>query len=181
MEKCPVCHKEFIDKAELKHKTIFLCLRDGLYELEKGLLKPMKYPCPKCGVYYLPYKHEDGYAYMCCPADGVFRTSIRVSFNFRKFCSKIASKPNRDPSYYTPGENKIRKLLIDKGLKEGKDFHHNYKFEIVANNRKRHYWVDFYLKDYGVVLEYSPSIWHRMWNREKSDRMKYKLLSDMGI
>jgi len=179
--KCPICNNEFSDEANLKHKTIYLCERDGLFELVDNKLRPMMYPCPKCGMYYAPFKHENGYAYMNCMEHGVFKTSIKVSFNFRKFCSEVASKPNRDPNYYTPGEDKIRKMLVTKGLKEGKDFHHNYRIMIKIGNRKRYYWVDFYLQDYGAVLEYSPSIWHCMWNRELSDSIKYKILSDMGI
>jgi len=179
--KCPICNEEFTEQANLKYKTIFLCEKDGLFELTENGLSPMSYPCPKCGKYFLPYKHENGYAYMKCPVHGEFRTSIRVSFNFRKFCSEVASKPNRDPSYYTPGENTIRRKLVAKGLIENKDFFHNYRILATNNGQKHYYWLDFYLPSFGVAIEYSPSVWHCLWNRRASDNLKYSLLSKMGI
>lgn len=124
----------------------------------------VEYPCPKCGTYTKPYMHSrDGFAYMICPKCNVqYKTSVAVSANFRKFCSKVGSAPNRSPSYYTSSEEKVRYFLQNRGLLEGLDFFHNARVGPFKNekNRKVYYWVDFAIPKYKLIIEVSPSIWH---------------------
>lgn len=139
----------------------------------------MTYPCPECGTYNKPYMHtKDGYAYMLCKNCKVqYKTSTKVSANFRKFCSKIASKPNKSQSYYTSLELKVKRILLKLGYREGIDFIHN----CMIPNGKVKYYVDFYLPKESLVIECSPSIWHNMWNREESDRRKMEFLMSEGL
>ena len=139
----------------------------------------VSYPCPRCGHYEKPYMYSrDGYAYMLCPKCNVqYRTSTKVSANFRKFCSKIAQKPNRSQSYYTSTELKVRKLLEDNGYVQGRDFWHNIMFE---KDKRHRYWVDFIIPDEKLILEVNPTVWHRLWSREKSDNKKFEFLESLG-
>lgn len=137
-----------------------------------------KFPCPICGIYTEPYMvTKTGISMMECKEHGLYQTSNKVSKNFRKFCSKIASHPNRSQSYYTPLEAKVRDILLGAGYKIGKDFIHNCLFR----NCKSIYFVDFYLPREDLILECSPKIWHSLWNRRASDEKKYKFLSDLGL
>lgn len=143
----------------------------------------LKYPCPKCGRYYLPYMHDrDRRAFMICPEHGQFRTSVAVSANFRKFCSKVGSAPNRSPTYYTSSEQRVRRFLLNHGLIEGLDFFHNARLGpfVNGNGRKVYYWADFVVPSKKLVIEANPSIWHRMWNREEADQRKIKHLLELG-
>lgn len=136
------------------------------------------YPCPKCGRYYTPYMHtRDGYALMICEEHGQYKTSVRVSANFRKFCSKIARKPNRSQSYYTSTEALVRKVLEDNGYRQGRDFFHNIMIE---KDKRSKYYVDFLLPSENLIIEVDPSVWHNMWNRNSSDSKKYSYLESLG-
>jgi very-short-patch-repair endonuclease len=138
----------------------------------------IKYPCPKCGQYFEPFMHtSEGYACMECPDHGLFKTSVKVSKNFRIFCSKIARKPNRTQGYYTPGEQRIREFLLSQGLREGIDFIHNCRIK----GEKSYYWADFYLPHLYLVIEYSPEVWHKMWGRKESDQRKREFLESNGL
>jgi len=139
----------------------------------------MTYPCPHCGTYNLPYMHtKSGIAYMLCSNCGVqYKTSTKVSANFRKLCSRVGSKPNRSQGYYTPLEKKVKRLLEKCGYREGIDYIHNVR---VRNGRK-YYWCDFYIPKEDLIIECSPSIWHTRWNREKSDEEKYGFLMSNGL
>lgn len=150
---------------------------------EKVPTELVAYPCPKCGKYYVPYMHtKDGYALMICEEHGQYKTSVQVSANFRKFCSKVGSAPNRDPHYYTSSEEKILRFLRRRGLIEGLDFTHNTRIGPFINEKghKVFYWVDFIIPQYKLILEASPQIWHKMWNREKADERKAKFLTPLG-
>lgn len=144
----------------------------------------VEYPCPKCGTYTKPYMHSrDGFAYMICPKCNVqYKTSVAVSANFRKFCSKVGSAPNRSPSYYTSSEEKVRYFLQNRGLLEGLDFFHNARVGPFKNekNRKVYYWVDFAIPKYKLIIEVSPNVWHRLWNREEADERKNIILTNLG-
>jgi len=142
----------------------------------KNITQYVTYPCPKCGTYNLPYMHNrDGYAFMLCSKCNVqYKTSTRVSASFRKFCSKVARQPNRDPTYYTSTEKKVKKLLDEFKYREGLDYFHNVR----VKNGKRYYWLDFVIPLEHKVIEVSPSIWHRMWNRQSSDKRKYQFLQN---
>lgn len=134
-----------------------------------------KFPCPICGRYYEPYMvSKKGVAMMECDEHGLFQTSVKVSKNFRVFCSKIAQGDTRSQGHYTSGEEKIRQYLLSKGLREGFDFIHNCR----VSNGSGYYWLDFYIPRRDLVLEYSPSIWHEMWNRQSSEEKKYSFLQE---
>jgi len=136
----------------------------------------VKYPCPKCGTYYEPVKHIGQYAYMDCKEHGLFKTSKKVSLHFREFCSKIARQPNRNPNHYTSDELKVKQILDEFNLIENLDYFHNPRVRL----NKRYYWLDFVLPKVNWIIEVSPRIWHRMWNREEGDKRKYKGLSKLG-
>lgn len=143
-----------------------------------------KYPCLVCGKYFLPYLHTtNGYALMICPKDGQYRTSVQVSANFRKFCKKLGSAPNRKQSYYTSSEEKVRQFLLDKGLIEGLGFFHNSRIGpfINDNGHKVYYWLDFVIPRRKLVYEVSPAVWHLMWARNGSDERKSRLLKKLGF
>jgi len=130
------------------------------------------FPCPKCGQFFMPQITLKSKAMMICPEHGLFETDIKRSLNFRKFCSKIASKPNRSPFYYSSSELKVKRALDD--LKE--KYFHNVGLEI--NHKK--YWLDFLVLP-GKILSVNPSVWHKLWNREKSDNTKYYNLKLLGL
>jgi len=155
-----------------------------------------KFPCPACGIYYEPYMtRRDGKAMCDCPQHGLYETSIAVSKNFRIFCAKVGSAPNRDAHYYTSSEEKIKHFLDHRGLVEGLDYSHNAR---VRNGRNAHphkfinekgkkrtaryvyFWFDFVIPSKKMILEASPSVWHKMWNRESSDQKKSDFASAIG-
>lgn len=142
----------------------------------------VSYPCPTCGNYYLPeYHQKDGKAVMKCLEHGIFKTSVAVSLNFRKFCSVVGSKPNRSPSYYSTSEAKVKRYLERRKLIEGIDFFHNSRIKCKLNGRIRYFWLDFILPKLNLVIEASPRIWHKMWNREEADARKRTLLKAMNL
>lgn len=152
-------------------------------KLEDIKTELIAYPCPVCGKYYLPYMHsKDGYAFMVCPEHGQFKTSVAVSVNFRRFCSKVGSQPNRNPTYYTSSEERVRRFLLNRGLIEGLDFMHNARIGpiINGNGKKTYYWADFVIPSKRLVIEASPKIWHKMWGRQKADIRKEQFLSSKG-
>jgi hypothetical protein len=136
-----------------------------------------KFPCPICGQYSIPYLvTKDGISMCECKDHGLYQTSNKVSKNFRIFCSRIASKPNRSQSYYTSLEKKVRKILEECGYHQGKDFFHN----ILIENGRRKYYVDFILPVENLVIEANGSVWHNLWNRKNSDETKIKYLESLG-
>lgn len=148
-------------QAELK-KLEELAQKYGV-KLEDKKTELVAYPCPKCGKYFLPYMHSiNGYAFMVCPEHGQFKTSVAVSVNFRRFCSKVGSQPNREQGFYTSSEEKIRRFLLKRGLVEGLDFVHNARIGPIINEKgnKVYYWVDFLIPSYKLIIECSPKIWH---------------------
>jgi len=138
------------------------------------------YPCPNCGVYNSPEWHStDGYAYCLCETCKVqYKINTRVSINFRKFCSKIASKPNKSPHYYTKEERKVKKIFDNLGFIEGIDYYHNVR--CYNPKSKTYYYPDFILPNYKLVIECSPSIWHEMWNRKESENRKREYFKEYG-
>lgn len=144
----------------------------------------VEYPCPKCGKYYKPFMYDrNGFALMLCNnCNCQYKTSTRVSANFRKFCQKLGSAENRSPSYYTSSEERIRRFLLNRKFKEGLDFFHNARIGPFVNQNKNkvYYWCDFTIPQFKLVLEASPSIWHKMWNRESADIRKSKFLKALG-
>ena len=142
-----------------------------------------KFPCPICGKYFEPYMaRKDGKAMLECPQHGLFETSIATSKNFRKFCQKLGSAPNRNPTYYTSSEQRVKRFLVNHKMKEGLDFFHNSRIGpfINGNKRKVYYWCDFVIPSKKLVLEASPAIWHKMWNRNEADERKTKFLGQLG-
>jgi hypothetical protein len=113
---------------------------------------------------------------MCeCPKHGLFETSIAVSKNFRKLCQRIGSKPNRSQAYFTSSEKKVKELLESNGYVLGRDYFHN----ILIPNGKRHYYVDFLIPNEKLIIEMSP-FWHKLWNRQESDKRKKEYLESLG-
>ena len=137
------------------------------------------YPCPKCGTYSKPrFIDKKGYAYMLCPeCKTQYKTSTAVSINFRKFCSKIASQPNRSQTHYTSLERKVKKVLDEFKYKEGIDYIHN----AAVRNGKHIYYLDFYIPRENKVIECNGSVWHQLWNREESDKRKIEYLKEHGL
>jgi len=175
MLKCPVCNKEFDGYLPLKSKDdIYMCNKHGLFSLHNGVLVPAKYPCPHCeGNYKLPKYHEGTWAVCECEKHGEWRVSFLRSFKFRKLCSIVASKPNRDPNYYTPPERKAREILDSLNIK----YEHNRPF----HNGKHIYYPDFVIEEpVKLLIEVNPSIWHSRWNRAKSDRKKIRYFISLG-
>jgi len=178
IRKCKILQKtnigllvEFLDNQE---KAVIVPRFLWKYpKLTKEELELTKFPCPKCGVYYTPEQILKTKAIMKCKEHGLFEIDINRSLNFRRFCSEIASKPNRSPFYYSSTELKIKKAL--EILK--KIFFHNVGIEL--NNRK--YWLDFLVLNPISILSVNPSVWHKLWNREKSDKIKYQELIKLNI
>jgi len=161
--------------------------RRGTIQMPKKQTKIVEYPCPTCGTYSKPFMHNSkGYALMLCPkCKTQFKTSTIVSANFRKFCSKIAKKPNRSPYYYTSSEKKIKKILDKAKYIEGIHYFHNVRVKDTTRKNKRggpiYYWLDFYIPEEKLVISVSPAIWHKMWSREESDRKKKRFLESLGL
>jgi len=139
----------------------------------------LSYPCPSCGTYNLPYMHSrDGYAYMLCKkCKKQYRTSTAVSANFRKFCSKVGSKPNRSPTFYTSSEKSAKQYFDRLGYREGLDYWHNVRVKLNGT----YCWLDFYFPKLDLAVEISPSVWHRMWNRQEADKKKEDALKKAGV
>jgi very-short-patch-repair endonuclease len=72
---------------------------------------------------------------------------------------------------------KVRKLLEANGYVQGRDFFHNIMFE---KDKRHRYWVDFIIPAERLIIEVDPSIWHRMWSRDKSDNQKFQFLESLG-
>jgi very-short-patch-repair endonuclease len=144
--------------------------------------EPVAYPCPICGKYNVPEYHQtDGKAIMRCKDHGLYKTSVSVSLNFRKFCKKLGSAPNRSPVYYTSSERKLRDLLLNIGLIEGLDFYHNSRISTVnGNGRKIYFWIDFIIPKYKMIVECNITIWHSLWQRGTADLRKKELIEKLG-
>jgi len=167
MKNCPICNNPFIDFLELKTKPdIYLCNKHGLFYIENNSYKPVSYPCPECqSNYKIPLYHKDTWAICKCEIHGIWKVSFLRSFKFRKLCSIVASKPNRDPEYYTPPELRVKRILDDLNIR----YEHNKPIK----NNKSVYYPDFIIeRPTKIVIGVDPSIWHTRWNREKSDREK---------
>jgi len=114
----------------------------------------------------------------CKECDLLFTRDYKRSESFRQFCSMLGSKPNRDPSYYTSSEMKIKEILDELNIQ----YEHNKKFNRINHNgRKIYYWVDFYLPEYNVILECNPKIWQHMWGRWRSALVKKDHFKLLGI
>ena len=139
----------------------------------------VKYPCPKCGTYTkAEFIDKKGYAYCLCPnCKTQYKTSTKVSINFRKFCSKVASEPNRSQLHYSSLEKKVKDILDSFGYREGIDYIHN----VAMRNGKSIYYVDFYIPSESKVIECNGTIWHELWGRKESDKRKIKFLKDNGL
>jgi len=157
--------------------------------MSKVKTEEVTYPCPTCGVYNKPFMHNKaGFAFMLCSGCKVqYKTSTKVSANFRKYCSRIARKPNRSQTYYSSSERALKTYLERKGLIEGLNFQHNVRIragllkksqEFKGTDGKKHkaewkyYWLDFVIPELHLVVEVDPEIWHKLWGREKSDKEK---------
>jgi len=129
-----------------------------------------KFPCPSCGKYYKPYMtRRDGKAMCECREHGLYETSIAVSKNFRLFCAKLGSAPNRDPHYYTSSEERVQRFLERRGLKEGLDYFHNSRVAVEVDGKRRYFWPDFVVPSKKIIIGASPHIWHQMWARNHAD------------
>jgi len=188
VSKCMLCGREGVCCTyKLCHKQFSICQDCSnnhlLYKLCSNISTELvDYPCPSCGKYNKPYMHSKGYAMMVCSQCGKqYRTSVKVSSQFRKFCSEVAKKPNRSQSYYTSFESKVRDILLENGYREGIDFIHNVRVPLKVEGKTRYYWLDFYIPHEDLVIECNPKIWHHMWNRQTSDRVKYELLEKEGL
>ena len=89
---------------------------------------------------------------------------IRKGENFKKLCSKVASRPNKSPTYYNSFERKVLKALNDLGFRAGSDFFHN--------QRLLSYYPDFMFPDKKVIIEVDGSIWHEYWDVPKKNRKR---------
>lgn len=140
-----------------------------------------KFPCPKCGIYYIPYMtRKDGKAMLECKKHGLFETSIASSKHFRQFCAKLGSAPNRDAHYYTSSEQRVKRYLDKHGLKEGLDYTHNTRVEVMMEDKKRYFWPDFIIHNKKLIIGASPAIWHKMWNRNDADERFEDAMNDIG-
>lgn len=140
-----------------------------------------KFPCPICGKYYEPYMtRKDGKAMLECPTHGLYETSIAVSKNFRLFCSKLGSKPNRESWYYTSSEFKVKRYLDKAGLVEGLDYFHNNRVPVEIDGKERYFWPDFTVPAKKLIIGASPAIWHRMWARNKADDRFTEIMKKLG-
>ena len=131
----------------------------------------VEYPCAKCGTYNLPYMHsKKGFAFMLCKkCKSQYKTSTAVSANFRKFCSRIAQKPNKSPGYYTSAELKVKNYLEKRGYKEGLSFFHNSRVPVIMDSKSRYFFPDFTIPEKKLMIGASPSIWHTRWARNNAD------------
>jgi len=101
--------------------------------------------------------------------------------SFSKLCSTCASKNTRSPEVYSSLESKLRKILLSYGLREKKDFFHNYRLRIRENPRITYYWLDFYLPRHRVTIEVD-SLFHDYWNeKERNIRRDRELFDLHGI
>ena len=170
---CPECKNKFTDNITLKTKVIYLCKKCGLYSYRNGMLDICKYPCPKC-------KHNNQYPisrtgnYVICKCDihGLYRINFLRSFNFRRLCSIMARKNNKDPTVYTKQEKKVKGILDNLGYKENKDYYHNKKIRVAKG---RYYFPDFIVlnDDDKKVIEVSPIIWHNRYDNNDDKKINY--------
>jgi len=175
--KCPVCGLFHEIEVELKTRLLTICKEHGMYEATRNNPRSTQltpYPCPECqGNYKLPDHHKDGYAVCYCEKHGEYRTNVNQSLNFRRFCSRIARKPNKSPTYFTPPELKVKKALDSLDI----TYTHNQRFKA---RQGVYYYPDFVVESKKLVIGVDPSIWHSRWNRTKSDKRKIAYFKDLG-
>ena len=173
--KCPKCKIEFEDELHLKDKIVYLCKECGLWTYKNNMIDVCKYPCPKCrGNYKYPIKTIGNDVLCECETHGKWKTNFLRSFSFRRLCSIVARKPNKDPSFYTKPELKIKRILDKLGLEENKDYYHNKRIKV---KKGKYYYPDFLIlkDDKREVIECSPRIWHSRWNRDDEGKKNYFL------
>lgn len=171
--KCPSCKNEFIDSVNLKYREIYLCETCGLWSLQNSMLDVCKYPCPKCkNSYYYPISHKGHYAICKCDKHGLWRVNFIRSFSFRRLCSVMARKNNKDPTVYNKQEKRVKRILDNLGYKENKDYYHNKKVRV---SKGRYYFPDFIVlqEDSKKVIEVSPIIWHSRYDNNNDDKINY--------
>lgn len=151
---------------------MLLCSTCGIFEYKRGELVTVTYSCPRCKDYKKTPIMVNGKTVICeCEIHGRWTVDFIRSFYFRKLCSLSASKPNKDPRYYTPPELRIKKILDMLGLKENVDYFHNRR---VRNDRGYFYYPDFMLDGFRKVIECSPRIWHgKYWNISDKERADF--------
>jgi len=124
---------------------------------------------------------KEGFAFMLCKKCKVqYKTSTAVSANFRKFCSKLGSAPNRSPTHYTSAEQTVQRYLEKRGLREGLDFTHNTRVKVKMDNKSRFFWPDFVIPAKKLIVGASPHIWHQMWARNNADDRFTLAMKEIG-
>ena len=73
---------------------------------------------------------------------------------FKKLCSVMASKYHWSKQNYSPPEFRIKRILEQNGLVEGKDFVHNTR---IVWSKRVSYYPDFLVRG-RFIVEYSPAV-----------------------
>lgn len=96
---------------------------------------------------------------------------------FRKLCSKVAASYHWSKKTYSPPERRIKAILEEHGLIEGKDFVHNKR---IKYSNRISYYPDFLVFN-KFIIEYSPHVWHKLyWNMEERFKLRTRRLKELG-
>jgi very-short-patch-repair endonuclease len=73
----------------------------------------------------------------------------------------------------------IRQELVKMGLKEGRDFFHEFRIPAYSGRKgqKVYYWLDFYIPDLMLATEADGEIWHTFFDSKKRDHWRDNLIA----
>jgi very-short-patch-repair endonuclease len=103
--------------------------------------------------------------------------SLDWKTRFKIIASK-ASRRNRNKGVYSITEHPIRSELIRVGLKEGRDFVHEYRIIGYSGVKGQavYYWLDFYIPNLRLGIEADGEIWHTFFDSAKRDKRRDSLI-----
>jgi very-short-patch-repair endonuclease len=75
-------------------------------------------------------------------------------------------------------ERPIREELLGMGLKEGKDFFHEFRIPgyFGCKGQSVYYWLDFFIPDLLLDIEADGEIWHTFFDSKERDRRRDSLI-----
>ena len=139
-----------------------------------------KLSCAFCGYHNEPYLvNTTGKALCKCDDCGMlYESDVNAVLNYRKICSKMATKGNSKSSlYFTKQENRVRKAIVALGYRDGFDWSHNVRFK----NDRSYFYADFYFPHLKLVIEVNPSIWHKLRARKNTEERKLNYFHNNGM
>jgi len=97
--------------------------------------------------------------------------------NFRLLCQDVMNRYEKNGKWSSL-ELEFKELLESLNLKEKEDYLHNFKVQ--NESQSGYYSLDFFFPKVSLVIEISPSIWHKIGNSPAKDARRKKWIEKLG-